>query len=102
MGLRTSLRNLGRPRRSIAGLASPLQLASTSWRHRRKAPDQQTRPNPEQPVEAPQLEGNSSPVENGKTAAPTPSDSSNIESLTIGKRIALFRASSKPVSAEEV
>ena len=37
-------------------LASPLQLASPSWQRRRRATHQQTRPNREQPVEAPHLD----------------------------------------------
>jgi hypothetical protein len=37
-------------------MASPLQLAPTSWQYRLKAANQQTQPNREQPVEAPQLE----------------------------------------------
>ena len=36
-------------------MASPLQLASSSWQYRLKATNQQTRHNREQPLEAPQL-----------------------------------------------
>src|SRR5262245_8222338 len=37
-------------------MASQLQLAPAAWRYRLDATHQQTRPNQEQPVEAPQLE----------------------------------------------
>jgi transposase InsO family protein len=51
-----SLPNLRSSRPGAPALAAPLQLASTSWRHRIKPAHQQTRSNRRQPLEAPQLE----------------------------------------------
>ena len=42
-------------RRRAALLHAPIQLASSSWQYRRRATHQHTRPDREQPVEAPQL-----------------------------------------------
>jgi hypothetical protein len=56
MGLRPGLANLRSSRPAAPALASPLQLASTPWRHRIKTAHQQTRPNRGQPLEAPQLD----------------------------------------------
>jgi hypothetical protein len=56
MGLRSRLLHVRRTRRRTAEMAAPLQLASTSRRHRSQAANQQTRPNRGQPLEAPRLE----------------------------------------------
>ena len=55
MGLRQGLPALRSPRRRTSALAAPLQLASSPWQYRCQTANQQTRSNPEQPVEAPQL-----------------------------------------------
>ena len=55
MGLRPRLSELGSPRRRTADLAPSIQLASSPRQPKIKTANQQTRPEPGQPVEAPQL-----------------------------------------------
>ena len=56
VGLCQGLPPLRSPRRRTSALAPSLQLAPSPWQYRRQTAHQQTRPNREQPVEAPQLE----------------------------------------------
>ena len=55
VGLCQGLPPLRSPRRRTSALAPSLQLAPSPWQYRRQTAHQQTRPNREQPVEAPQL-----------------------------------------------
>src|SRR3954471_5061508 len=55
MGLRSGLPNLGRPRRRVAALAAPIQLASAAQQPTIKSAHQPPRSDRGQPVEAPQL-----------------------------------------------
>src|SRR4051794_24012951 len=55
MGLRSGLPHLGSPRRCIADLAAPIQLAPAAQQPKSKSAHQPPRSNRGQPVEAPQL-----------------------------------------------
>src|SRR3954452_24461516 len=55
MGLRSGLLNLGQPRRRVADLAAPIQLASAAQQTTIKSAHQPPRSDRGQPVEAPQL-----------------------------------------------
>src|SRR6185312_6658051 len=56
MGLRSGLLNLGPPRRCVADLAAPIQLAPAAQQSKIKSAHQPPRSYRGQPVEAPQLE----------------------------------------------
>src|SRR4051794_31699638 len=55
MGLRSGLPHLGPPRRCVAALAAPIQLASAAQQSKIKSAHQPPRSDRGQPVEAPQL-----------------------------------------------
>src|SRR3954470_22459361 len=55
MGLRSGLLNLGPPRRCVADLAAPIQLAPAAQQSKIKSAHQPPRSYRGQPVEAPQL-----------------------------------------------
>src|SRR3982750_5044723 len=55
MGLRSGLPHLGSPRRRVADLAAPIQLASAAQQSKSKSAHQPPRSDRGQPVEAPQL-----------------------------------------------
>src|SRR5215218_9039622 len=54
MGLRSGLPNLGPPRRCVADLAAPIQLAPAAQQSKSKSAHQPPRSDRGQPVEAPQ------------------------------------------------
>src|SRR5689334_1889919 len=79
MGLRSGLSNLGSPRRGVADLAAPIQLAPAAQQSTIKSAHQPPRTNRGQPVEAPQLEdreerGGSSPTSRLAMVVPAPRD----------------------------
>ena len=55
MGLRSGLSDIGATSPPTAGLATPIQLASTARQSKLSTANQPPRPNREQPIEAPQL-----------------------------------------------
>src|SRR5215208_1983064 len=55
MGLRSGLPNLGPPRRCVADLAAPIQLAPAAQQSKIKSAHHPPRSDRGQPVEAPQL-----------------------------------------------
>src|SRR3954471_15627486 len=57
MGLRSGLPHLGSPRRCVADLAAPIQLAPAAQQSKIKSAHQPPRSYRGQPVEAPHLDG---------------------------------------------